>query len=252
MGGIKVCIFLQREGEEQGGNVVEWANERGYEWFYHKVYEDGEFPEPATFQLLVILGGPQSLTEIEKYPYLVREVEYIKKILELEQHKVLGICLGHQLLGYCHGFPIVRSPFSEIGYHPIIFNHDIVDNNLIAMDCNQQPNYVYQWHEDMVKYEPSVPNSECQLLAKSNGCPVQMIRYKKNVYSFQGHPEFNLPILQHLVDSSIFYQKRCEAKEVDPNQNQYIQSADQILTSDTKAMYSWFCKFLDILISQTI
>src|SRR5258708_39972440 len=43
-----------------------------------------EWPKPESFQAIVALGGPQSVYEEDKFPYLVPEDRFIRKALELK------------------------------------------------------------------------------------------------------------------------------------------------------------------------
>lgn len=53
-------------------------------------------------QGLVILGGPQNVTDIERYPWMRREVELIRAAHGKER-PVIGICLGAQLIAHALG-----------------------------------------------------------------------------------------------------------------------------------------------------
>lgn len=69
-----------------------------------------------TFDLLVILGGPMSVYQEEDYPWLLKEKSFVKKAIEMGK-KVLGICLGAQLIAECLGASVHRTPNKEIGWH---------------------------------------------------------------------------------------------------------------------------------------
>ncbi|MBL8760199.1 MAG: type 1 glutamine amidotransferase [Phycisphaerae bacterium] len=51
---------------------------------------------------LVILGGPQNVTDIARYPWMQREVELIKSA-HARELPVIGVCLGAQLIAHALG-----------------------------------------------------------------------------------------------------------------------------------------------------
>ena len=54
-------------------------------------------PSVVGYDALIVLGGPMSVYEIERYPHLQTEVEVLRQALDRDI-PILGICLGMQLL----------------------------------------------------------------------------------------------------------------------------------------------------------
>ncbi|QKQ99071.1 type 1 glutamine amidotransferase [Metallosphaera tengchongensis] len=64
---------------------------------------------------LVVMGGPMGVYEAEKYPFLIKEVNLIRRALS-EGRLVLGICLGSQLLSFALGGDVRKGSFgTELG-----------------------------------------------------------------------------------------------------------------------------------------
>ncbi|QCO31369.1 MULTISPECIES: type 1 glutamine amidotransferase [Metallosphaera] len=91
------------------------------------------------FEGLIVLGGPMGVYEMEKYPHLRREVDLIQKAIA-EDKRVLGICLGAQLLSYALGGKVVKGAFGpELGIGKVKFMGKLA--NLGEVE-------VFQWHGD--------------------------------------------------------------------------------------------------------
>lgn len=141
---------------------------------------------------IIILGGYQSLVEINKYPYLYNVIKLIKIAVSLNI-KILGICLGCQLIGKAFGNNIIHMKNNEIGYHSIIKLTDNGLNDTIFNNCNNLDN-ILSFHTDIIKVNPK---SNLQILGTYNNLPY-IIKYK-SAYGVQFHPEVNLNILKYYL-----------------------------------------------------
>ena len=111
-------VALKNVEIEDLGTFREAFERRGVRVEELKAYE-GELPEPNRFDILVLLGGPMGVYEEEKYPFLKEEKELIRRALS-EDKKVLGICLGAQLIADALGGKVYRGEWGkEIGWKPI-------------------------------------------------------------------------------------------------------------------------------------
>lgn len=101
------------------------------------------------FDALIIMGGPMGVYESDKYPYLKVEMELIKKAYK-ENKKILGICLGSQLIAEALGGKVIKGPFgSEIGVQKV----KLIDEfkNYFGKD----ELIVFQWHGDTFSLPPN-------------------------------------------------------------------------------------------------
>lgn len=64
---------------------------------------------------LVILGGPQNVTDIDKHPWMSREAELIRQA-DARQLPVIGICLGAQLIAHALGGTVAPRPKPAVGF----------------------------------------------------------------------------------------------------------------------------------------
>jgi GMP synthase (glutamine-hydrolysing) len=74
--------------------------------------------DPREPDLVVVLGGPIGVYEVDAYPFLSAETEFVARRLEAGR-ATLGICLGSQLMAQALGARVYPSGFKEIGWAPI-------------------------------------------------------------------------------------------------------------------------------------
>ncbi|WP_405116897.1 hypothetical protein MHH28_06930 [Paenibacillus sp. FSL K6-1217] len=103
--------------------------------------------------------------------------------------------MGAQLIGEALGAKCERSPETEIGCYPITFTEEGQKNHLFSHFG--ETSVVGHWHNDM----PGL-TSNSQIIAYSEGCPRQIIRYQKFVYGFQCHLEFNHKLIELMIENS--------------------------------------------------
>ncbi len=81
-------------------------------------WESAVFPDPHEVDLLVVMGGPMSVHDLEDHPWLAAEKEFLTEALRT-QARILGICLGAQLLAEAVGAEIRPAEQAEIGWFGI-------------------------------------------------------------------------------------------------------------------------------------
>jgi len=75
-----------------------------------------EFPANLEeYKHLIVLGGPMGVYEMDRYPNLKRVAKIIEEAL-VRELKVLGVCLGAQLLAHVLGGRVYKGPMPEIGW----------------------------------------------------------------------------------------------------------------------------------------
>ncbi len=110
--------WLQHADFEDLGCIGPWLAAHGHAVSGTRLYAGERPPPAANFDALVVMGGPMNIYEHEKYPWLVPEKALIRAALDTGK-RVLGICLGAQLLADVLGAPVTRNPESEIGWFPV-------------------------------------------------------------------------------------------------------------------------------------
>jgi GMP synthase (glutamine-hydrolysing) len=139
------------------------------------------WPAASEFDGLVVLGGPQSVYELKKFPYLKGELALIETALKAKR-PILGICLGSQLLAAALGSTVRPNHSKEIGWYPIM-REPGADGDAVC-DLFGQTETVFQWHGDTF----DLPRGATQLFS-APVCEQQAFRYGANAYALQFHVE---------------------------------------------------------------
>lgn len=148
----------------------------------------GVWPTMETFDGLVLLGGPQSVYEQKRFPYLARELTLIEQALKTKK-PVLGVCLGSQLLAAALGATVAPNETKEIGWYPLM--RELGADGDPLCEPFGQTETVFQWHGDTF----TLPKGATQLFS-SPLCDQQAFRYGGNAYGLQFHVEVTEPMIR--------------------------------------------------------
>lgn len=233
---MKVHIVMH-ESFESPAAIEIWAKNKGCNIIHTKLHEGDTFPEECNFDFLIVMGGPQSPdTTVEECPHFdaQKEMAFIKKAVD-QQKIVLGVCLGAQLIGQALGAHVEHSPSREIGVFPITLTEDGKQDPIFS--TFPEKFMVGHWHGDMLGLTP-----DSKILATSEGCPRQIVRYAPNIYGFQCHFEFTPEAIEGMIKNN--------AHELEEYKDlPYIQNAEQLRSNDYSEMNKLLFNFLDKITS---
>ena len=230
---MRVHIVWQNEKTEPG-EYLAWAQRRGFDVTYTKCWIYEEMPleeEPA--DMLIVLGGwqnPGTTKEECDYYDSPSEQALIRKYVESGKI-VIGSCLGAQLIGDALGGHFEKSPEPEIG--PVLVSK--TDEGRTDPFLKDLPDEFEagEWHYDMAGL---IPGSK--VLARSEGCPRQIIRYGEFVYGLQCHMEFTHEIIVSFLEKI--------GDTLDDRENyRFIQSEEELFAYDYTRMNGLLSRFLD-------
>ena len=212
--------------------VQSWADHHSHEFHLYSPYKHKKDICIEDFDCLIIMGGPQSPLLIDEYPYLEYEIDLIRCAIKANK-KVLGICLGAQLIGEALGAKTEKSPEKEVGVFNINLTNKIKNDKLFKNFPSEI--LASHWHNDM----PGIPK-DAEILAYSDGCPRQVVKFSDKVYGFQCHFEITLPSIKKMIN------KLHDDLDID---SKYIQTKDELISHDYDAINKNMLYLLDIFAS---
>ncbi|MCY4060556.1 MAG: glutamine amidotransferase [Gammaproteobacteria bacterium] len=137
-----------------------------------------ELAHATDARLLVVMGGPISVNDVDRFGYLGDEVKLIRKRIELGL-PTLGICLGAQLIARALGATVAPMRDPEIGWAPLTLTAAGAAGPLRYL---RSP--VLHWHGEAFE----LPNG-CSSLASTPRCPNQAFAVGNHTLALQFHIE---------------------------------------------------------------
>jgi GMP synthase-like glutamine amidotransferase len=99
---------LQHVSFETPGILADEIHRRGHLLRTTALYNHELLPDLAEFDVLIVMGGPMSIHDEAEFGWLVAEKELIRAAITAGK-KVLGICLGAQLIAAVSGARVYQS-----------------------------------------------------------------------------------------------------------------------------------------------
>lgn len=186
---------LSHASYEGPGSLEQWALVRGHEFTLHRMWESPQMPDISDVDMLTVLGGPMSVDELDKHPWLSDEKIFVARAIDAGI-PVLGICLGAQMIAEILGGEVRRNDYTEIGWWPV----DILNaaNNIPEFSMWPDTIWPFHWHRDTFSIPPG-----CTKLATSEACSNQAFSFDHGrVIGFQFHLEFSLDDIRQVLDRS--------------------------------------------------
>jgi GMP synthase-like glutamine amidotransferase len=178
---------LQHVPFEGPGAIASWAKARGHELGVARLH-DGEMP--GSFEALVVMGGPLSVHDEQIHPWLAPEKLLIRRAID-EGKRVLGVCLGGQLVAEVLGGKVTRNPEREIGWFPV----DAAESTPIARALPRRFE-AFHWHGETFSLPPGAVR-----VASSAGCANQAFAWGERVLALQFHLETTREVAAALVEN---------------------------------------------------
>lgn len=200
--------ILQHANFETPGYILDWAKTKDHKVSFTNFFEAFTFPFPTDIDMLIIMGGSMSISDEDKYSWLVEEKEYITEMIS-KRKKVIGICLGSQLIAEALGAKVYDNKQKEIGWFNIISQGENDLKDLLPKEIK-----AFHWHGQT--YDLPIA---CKRIFSSNATMNQGFIYKNRVLALQFHLEIKP---EGIIDMM-------EACRSDLTEGKFIQSEKAIL-----------------------
>ncbi len=175
----------------------------------HAADPQAEWPRTADLDGVLVMGGPMSVYERDRHPFLTTELHFLRNALQ-EELPILGVCLGAQLLAHALGAPVTKNPQTEIGWYPLARTPEAKDDPCFAHFSDEET--VLQWHGDTF----ALPRGAVGL-AGSPLCAQQAFRYGRHVHGLQFHVEVTAAIIDAWLQAPEHAQELCALRgTIDP------------------------------------
>ncbi|XP_058760541.1 gamma-glutamyl peptidase 5-like [Vicia villosa] len=195
--GILMCgedseYLLKRHGGCYGF-FTKMLAEEGETWDLYKVV-NGEFPQDddvCLYDGFVITGSCHDAHAND--PWILKLLSLVHTLNSFNK-KILGICFGHQIIGRALGGKVVRS---TAGWDIDVTTINLLQSSYSNKSLNLPSKLsLFQCHRDEVRDLPE----EVEIIGWSEKTEIEMFRYGNHMLGIQGHPEFTIDILFHLID----------------------------------------------------
>lgn len=137
-----------------------------------------DLTKAAEARLLVVMGGPISVNDANRFPYLDDETEVIRYRIE-RCMPTLGICLGAQLIARAMGARVAPMSSPEIGWAPLS-----VTTAGTTGPLRHLASPVLHWHGESFE----LPDG-CESLASTPACANQAFSIAHHTLALQFHIE---------------------------------------------------------------
>jgi GMP synthase (glutamine-hydrolysing) len=202
---MRRATILQHVDREGPGFVADLCQQQGLGVNIVRLDRGASVPTALDAgDVLVVMGGSMGVADVAdpRYPFLDREVELLRRVLEANQ-PVLGVCLGSQLLAHAAGGRVyanrradasgVLRPWREVGFGHVTLLGSDTESSLVGLP---ETIPVLHWHGDTF----DLPAGAVRL-AQNDVCANQAFRIGRRAFGLQFHVETDAALVREWADA---------------------------------------------------
>ncbi len=156
-------------------------------------FDRGNTPLPAEdYDMLVIMGGPMSVKDDDALPWLKAEKKAVESALKSGK-KMIGICLGAQMIADVLGANVYPNREKEIGWFPV--HRSSAGSGNPPLHFLPDIATVFHWHGETF----GLPDGSVRLYS-SEATENQAFLYGDRVLALQFHLEMLKPSIESLSE----------------------------------------------------
>jgi len=175
---MKNAVAIYHVAFEDAGTLEPVLDERGIGLTYLQAGRDDLIPS-LDADLVLVLGGPIGIYEIDRYPFLKEELAIVEQLVK-KGTPVVGICLGAQALAAVLAARVYPGKQAELGWDTLTLTDEGMASPLGVLDGL----HILNWHGDTF----DLPTGATRL-ASTELTPNQAFSYGPNVLALQFHVE---------------------------------------------------------------
>lgn len=176
---------------ENLGSIESTLKSAGHSIATTRMYANDPLPSIDDFDWLIVMGGPMGANDDAIFPWMGPEKKLIRHAIEAGK-RVLGVCLGSQLIAAALGARVYKNPQREIGWFEIQRAPDVDQDPFGALFPPKAE--VFHWHGDTF----DLPKGAIRL-ASSAGCLNQAYAISNHVLALQFHLEMQPHLAKELT-----------------------------------------------------
>ncbi len=181
MSRTRLALAIRHVNFEDCGSLADVLAQRDFTLRYIDVGRDSLADLDANSpDILVGLGGPVSVYDPDRYPWIREELAVFERFLALNK-PILGVCLGAQMLARALGTRVYPGPVKELGWKPLSLTPAGRSSAVAPLDGALTS--MLHWHGDTF----DLP-SGADLLASTPEVTNQVFQWRQAI-GFQCHPE---------------------------------------------------------------
>jgi len=177
-----IAIHVLQHAAFEGPASIEtaFANNPAFTFTYTHLYAGESLPvSTSNFSLILVMGGPMSVHDEALQPWLKAEKQWLAQAVA-DGCRIVGLCLGAQLMAEILGGVVTPNKQKEIGWFPVVRMSDqapwpqLLPSTLLA----------FHWHGETFSLPP-----DAQWLMRSEACANQAFIWQNQVLALQCHLE---------------------------------------------------------------